>query len=176
MPKRRASGEGGLYQRESDGRWVGALPAASSPNGKRRVVYGATRAEALAKLEALKAEARAGTLAAPNKITVAQLLQEYLRNIQVAGRARNTYTIYERMIRLYLVPRLDPELYPIESDEKFVLDLLRDQKILVSHGSAFNWPAPDHFRFVILPSVLDIEEAVRRISSFLAAYRNGTDE
>jgi alanine-synthesizing transaminase len=76
---------------------------------------------------------------------------------------------------MYLFPRLDPELYPIANDEKFVLDLLRDQKILISHGSAFNWPAPDHFRFVILPSVLDIEEAVRRISTFLAAYRNGTD-
>jgi alanine-synthesizing transaminase len=72
---------------------------------------------------------------------------------------------------MYLFPRLDPEVYPIKSDEQFVLDLLQDQKILVSHGSAFNWPAPDHFRFVILPSVLDIEEAVRRISTFLATYR-----
>ncbi|MDP9985693.1 pyridoxal phosphate-dependent aminotransferase [Arthrobacter sp. FW306-05-C] len=73
---------------------------------------------------------------------------------------------------MYLFPRLDPELYPIDSDEQFVLDLLKDQKILVSHGSAFNWPTPDHFRFVILPSVREIEEAVRRISTFLAAYRN----
>jgi alanine-synthesizing transaminase len=73
---------------------------------------------------------------------------------------------------MYLFPRLDPALYPIASDEQFVLDLLREQKILVSHGSAFNWPKPDHFRFVILPSVLDIEEAVRRISAFLSAYRS----
>ncbi|MCI0142439.1 pyridoxal phosphate-dependent aminotransferase [Arthrobacter bambusae] len=73
---------------------------------------------------------------------------------------------------MYLFPRLDLDVYPIESDEKFVLDLLQDQKILVSHGSAFNWPAPDHFRFVILPSVREIEEAVRRIATFLAAYRN----
>jgi alanine-synthesizing transaminase len=72
---------------------------------------------------------------------------------------------------MYLFPRLDPELYPFKSDEQFVLDLLREQKILVSHGSAFNWPRPDHFRFVILPSVEDIEEAVRRISTFLASYR-----
>ena len=72
---------------------------------------------------------------------------------------------------MYLFPRLDPELYPIRSDEEFVLDLLQDQKILVSHGSAFNWPAPDHFRFVILPTALEIEEAVRRISTFLAGYR-----
>ncbi|MGO4583480.1 pyridoxal phosphate-dependent aminotransferase [Arthrobacter sp. 2RAF6] len=77
---------------------------------------------------------------------------------------------------MYLFPRLDPDVYPIESDEKFVLDLLQDQKILVSHGSAFNWPAPDHFRFVILPSVREIEEAVRRIATFLAAYRNRPQE
>ena len=57
------------------------------------------------------------------------------------------------------------------NDEQFVLDLLQEQKILVSHGTAFNWPAPDHFRFVILPAVADIEEAVRRISAFLGVYR-----
>ncbi|MDJ0315106.1 pyridoxal phosphate-dependent aminotransferase [Arthrobacter sp. H35-D1] len=72
---------------------------------------------------------------------------------------------------MYLFVKLDQELYPIESDEKFVIDLLQDQKILVSHGTAFHWPTPDHFRFVILPSTDDIEEAVRRISSFLAVYR-----
>jgi alanine-synthesizing transaminase len=77
---------------------------------------------------------------------------------------------------MYLFPRLDLDVYPIESDEKFVLDLLQDQKILVSHGSAFNWPTPDHFRFVILPSVREIEEAVRRIATFLAAYRNRPQE
>ncbi|WP_434620752.1 pyridoxal phosphate-dependent aminotransferase [Arthrobacter sp. A5] len=72
---------------------------------------------------------------------------------------------------MYLFPRLDPDVYPIESDEQFVLDLLQDQKILVSHGTAFNWPTTDHFRFVILPAVGDIEEAVRRISAFLSTYR-----
>ncbi|KIS25705.1 aminotransferase [Arthrobacter sp. SPG23] len=77
---------------------------------------------------------------------------------------------------MYLFPRLDPELYPFKSDEQFVLDLLREQKILVSHGTAFNWPRPDHFRFVILPSVEDIEEAVRRIAAFLASYRTGVED
>ena len=40
---------------------------------------------------------------------------------------------------LYLFPKLDPEVYPIRDDEKFVLDLLQEQKILISHGRAFNW-------------------------------------
>ena len=73
---------------------------------------------------------------------------------------------------MYLFPRLDPDVYPVKNDEQIVLELLKDQKILVSHGTAFNWPETDHFRFVILPSVEDIEEAVRRISAFLSAYRN----
>ncbi|GAA4659039.1 pyridoxal phosphate-dependent aminotransferase [Arthrobacter cryoconiti] len=72
---------------------------------------------------------------------------------------------------MYLFVKLDPLMYPITSDEQFVIDLLQDQKILVSHGTAFHWPTTDHFRFVILPSVDDIEEAVRRISVFLAVYR-----
>lgn len=72
---------------------------------------------------------------------------------------------------LYLFPRLDPEVYPIEDDERFVIDLLRQQKILVSHGRAFNWPDTDHFRLVTLPSVHDLEIAIERIADFLEDYR-----
>jgi alanine-synthesizing transaminase len=77
---------------------------------------------------------------------------------------------------MYLFPKLDPAVYPFSNDEQFVLDLLQEQKILVSHGTAFHWPAHDHFRFVILPSEEDIKEAVRRIDAFLATYRNRTDD
>lgn len=72
---------------------------------------------------------------------------------------------------LYLFPRLDPEVYPIQSDEKFALDLLTEQRILISHGTAFNWKDPDHFRLVTLPSVPDIEDAVGRIAEFLDGYK-----
>lgn len=72
---------------------------------------------------------------------------------------------------LYLFPKLDPEMYPIESDEKFALDLLTEQRILISHGTAFNWVRPDHFRLVTLPSVSDIEDAVGRIAEFLDGYK-----
>ncbi len=72
---------------------------------------------------------------------------------------------------LYLFPKLDPEVYPIQDDEKFALDLLKQQKILISHGTAFNWVAPDHFRMVTLPSVEVIEDAVGRLADFLSTYR-----
>ncbi|MCC3281101.1 MULTISPECIES: pyridoxal phosphate-dependent aminotransferase [Arthrobacter] len=72
---------------------------------------------------------------------------------------------------LYLFPKLDPEAYPITSDESFALDLLKQQKILVSHGTAFNWIRPDHFRMVTLPALEDIEDAVSRLAEFLSTYK-----
>ena len=72
---------------------------------------------------------------------------------------------------LYLFPRLDPEVHEIHDDEKFALDLVRQQRILVVQGTGFNWPAPDHFRIVTLPRIEDLEEAVERIGTFLASYR-----
>ena len=72
---------------------------------------------------------------------------------------------------LYLFPRLDPEVYPIKNDEQFALDLLKQQKILISHGTAFNWVNPDHFRMVTLPNVKDIEDAIGRLAEFLSTYK-----
>ena len=72
---------------------------------------------------------------------------------------------------LYLFPRLDPEVHDIHDDERFALDLVRNEKILVVQGTGFNWPHPDHFRIVTLPHVQDLEEAISRIGNFLASYR-----
>jgi alanine-synthesizing transaminase len=72
---------------------------------------------------------------------------------------------------LYAFPRLDPTMYPIVDDEKFVLDLLRKERLLVTQGTGFNWPRPDHFRIVTLPRVTDLEDAIGRIARFLGTYR-----
>ena len=72
---------------------------------------------------------------------------------------------------LYMFPRLDPEIYPIEDDEAFALDLLRQEKVLVVQGTAFNWPKPDHFRIVFLPSPDDLRESIGRISRYLERMR-----
>jgi alanine-synthesizing transaminase len=69
---------------------------------------------------------------------------------------------------LYCFPRLDPEVYAVSDDEALVIDLLRAQHILVTHGTGFNWFDPDHFRLVTLPDVAVLEEAIGRIAQFLA--------
>lgn len=72
---------------------------------------------------------------------------------------------------LYCFPRLDTEMYQITDDEAFVIDLLRAKKILVTHGTGFNWFEPDHFRLVTLPDIDTLTEAIGRIGEFLHTQR-----
>jgi alanine-synthesizing transaminase len=78
---------------------------------------------------------------------------------------------------LYMFPRLDPAVYPIEDDRQFFLELLRETKVMLVQGTGFNWHAPDHFRIVFLPHEDDLREAIGRIAKFLADYRrtHGTE-
>lgn len=71
---------------------------------------------------------------------------------------------------LYVFPRLDPEMYPIHDDEKFVLDLLLEEKLLLVQGSAFNHPSTDHFRVVTLPHKETLADAIDRLARFLDHY------
>jgi alanine-synthesizing transaminase len=78
---------------------------------------------------------------------------------------------------LYMFPRLDPKIYPIDDDRQFFLELLRETRVMLVQGTGFNWPAPDHFRIVFLPHEDDLREAIGRIAKFLGNYRrlHGTD-
>jgi len=72
---------------------------------------------------------------------------------------------------MYLFPRLDPKMYPIADDQQFILELLREEKVLLVQGSGFNWPQTDHVRVVFLPNSDDLQEAIGRIARFLEHYR-----
>ncbi|MBR1507273.1 MAG: aminotransferase class I/II-fold pyridoxal phosphate-dependent enzyme [Eubacterium sp.] len=71
----------------------------------------------------------------------------------------------------YIFPKIDIEKFEVVNDEKFALDLLRNKKILFTHGGGFHWEQPDHFRIVYLPEIAVLKEATDRIRDFLADYR-----
>ncbi len=73
---------------------------------------------------------------------------------------------------LYLFAKLDPEIYRIEDDEKFILQLLQQEKILLVQGTAFNWPKTDHFRLVFLSRREDMDGVMEKMDRFLEGYRN----
>jgi len=72
---------------------------------------------------------------------------------------------------LYLFAKLDPEIYRIEDDEKFVLQLLQQEKVLLVQGTAFNWPKTDHFRLVFLSRREDMDGVMEKMNRFLKHYR-----
>jgi len=79
---------------------------------------------------------------------------------------------------LYMFPKLDPKIYPVQDDQDFFLQLLEETKVMLVQGTGFNWPDVDHFRIVFLPHEDDLREAIGRVSRFLetARKRFGTDK
>jgi alanine-synthesizing transaminase len=72
---------------------------------------------------------------------------------------------------LYCFPKIDIKKFNIHNDERMVLDLLEQQKILVVHGTAFNWAQPDHFRVVFLPRSEDLNLALDKMGQFFSSYK-----
>ncbi|MBO7400061.1 MAG: pyridoxal phosphate-dependent aminotransferase [Clostridia bacterium] len=71
----------------------------------------------------------------------------------------------------YVFPKFDTEMYGIKDDQEFVFDLLREQKLLVTAGTGFNWDKPDHLRIVYLARTETLEDAVTRLETFLKERR-----
>ncbi len=107
MAKRRGHGEGGIYQRESDGKWCASVDL-GFVNGKRRrkVMYGTTRKEVADKLKALHRDQATGLNIAPEQQTVAQYLDRWLDTIITPHRRPKTAASYAQIVRLYLKPYL----------------------------------------------------------------------
>jgi len=72
---------------------------------------------------------------------------------------------------LYCFPKVDIERFNISNDEKFILDLLHSQHLLLVQGTGFNWKRPDHFRIVFLPEKDTLGDALKRLRLFLSGYR-----
>lgn len=100
----RANGEGSIYQR-SDGMWVGAM---SLPNGKRKVVYGATQAIARTKLAKAKSDQTEGKLptAGDERLTLAAFLPRWFETLNARGVKPQTQVQYEMAARVHILPAL----------------------------------------------------------------------
>ena len=71
----------------------------------------------------------------------------------------------------YIFPKMDMKRFNITDDEKFVLDFLKQKKILLTHGGGFHWETPDHFRIVYLPALDELKQAADGLRDFLRDYR-----
>ena len=72
---------------------------------------------------------------------------------------------------LYMFPKLDAKMYPIDDDRQFFMEVLKATRVMLVQGSGFNYPGNHHFRIVFLPHEDDLREAVSRLATFLQQYR-----
>jgi alanine-synthesizing transaminase len=72
---------------------------------------------------------------------------------------------------LYLFVKVDNKKFSIYSDEKMILDLLKQEKILLVHGRAFNIKEHNYFRLVFLPHVDELIPALEKLKNFFASYK-----
>ena len=106
------------------------------------------------------------------------------RHTSADGRLKRQRDLgYERLKRIpglsctkprgafYFFPRIDTKMFGINDDEKFTLDLLKKERVLVVQGTGFNWFEPDHFRIVFLPEASVLERAFDALEDFLKDYR-----
>ena len=77
---------------------------------------------------------------------------------------------FEPFGAFYIFPKIDTKRFHILDDEKFVLDFLKEKKVLLTHGKGFNWGEPDHFRIVYLPNLEQLKSAANKLADFLDGY------
>ena len=99
--RRRGQGEGSIFQRKSDGRWVAAV---SLPGGGRRVVYAKTEREAIAKRDRIRASLAVGVL--PDSATLAQWLDHWLDVIAPDKLKPTTIDRYRGCVETWIKPTI----------------------------------------------------------------------
>ena len=100
---KRANGEGSVYRRKSDGRWVGSL---SLPDGTRKVFYGKKQSEVIAKIDEALHDLRRGTLVTGPSVTVQEYMEQWLEEIHKPIVKLNTHRNYQELLVNYIIPGL----------------------------------------------------------------------
>ena len=105
---RRANGEGTIGKRKSDGRWFATVPIGRDADGRvrRRTEYARTKAEAAEKLARMRSSVIDGTMVQPTRQRLAQYLDRWLLDSSRPSTSKNTYRLYESVIRIHINPRI----------------------------------------------------------------------
>ena len=106
MPqKRRGRGEGSVYKRKSDGRWVAVIDYGIEHGRRdRKVLYGKTKTEVLAKKKEAERLRHPNRAAAGRDLTVTTWMREYMRDIAEPNLRPQTIASHRSKIEQYIVP------------------------------------------------------------------------
>jgi integrase len=103
---RRGRGEGGIYQRKSDGQWVGCVSLGYDGAGKRRrrIVYGDSKKAVREKMNRLQGDLGKGVFADAGSLKLGDFLPNWLSNTASERLQPGSIVRYDQAIRNHLVP------------------------------------------------------------------------
>jgi len=107
MAARRSRGDGGLHFDSARQRWIATASLGYDPAGKRIIKRGSgrTKTEAKAKLKQVLRDHEDGLAIAPEGVTVAQAVNDWLGH-GLNGRDRGTITNYTILCETHVIPAL----------------------------------------------------------------------
>lgn len=104
---KRCNGEGSVYKRKN-GRWMGSITIGRDSSGKpiRKTIYGKSKKEVIEKLNTLKHDIKIGDYVEPDKITVFEWMNYWLKIYKKHKLKPRTYDSYESLINITIVPNI----------------------------------------------------------------------
>ena len=108
MVNRRADHEGSIYQRSSDGLWMGVAHLGYSPAGKpiRKYVAAKNRTEVVKKLKKIRRDFDDGLLIRDTNVTLIELFERWFEDIMRNQIAPSTFSNYQTVVRMHVLPGL----------------------------------------------------------------------
>lgn len=100
---KRANGEGSIYQRKSDGKWVGSIV---QPDGKRKVFYGKKRSEVYQKVNAALNQLQQGTFVNAKTQPLKEYLENWLEEVHKPTIRLSSYVKYRKLLNNHILPGL----------------------------------------------------------------------
>jgi len=120
--------EGSVYQRNSDGRWIGAITLGYDENGRqrRKTISAWTRAEAHKKLRSVLRQIEDGLPLPDEQLTVEQLIERW-KTVKKHHVASEAFENYSYLARVHVIPTLGrkraAKLTPSEVDHLLIQKL-----------------------------------------------------
>ena len=114
MAGKRSNGEGTIYQRASDGRWLGVLQVGYSPSGRpiRKTVSAKTRNEVVQKFKDLQRTFDDGLPVPDGTINISQLLERWQKDVLIHQVAPSAATNYGGIARTHIIPAIGRKRLP----------------------------------------------------------------
>ena len=128
---RRNNNEGSIFQRKSDGKWVGSVTIGYDNKGrqKKKVVYGKNRTEVAMKLAEISGRLKSDSYDLVEKKTFGELMFDWLMVFKKSAVTPRTFEGIIRNFRLHIQPMIgNMKVYEIDT---FVVQKVMNKMILI---------------------------------------------